>query len=418
MSAALPRGALTRGEAARYGALGLPLAFVALPVYVYAPRFYANLGLSLASAGAILLAARVADALIDPWLGTLSDRAASRKGFIAVALLLLAFGLPALFHPPVGHLGAWFAGTLALAYLGFSAANIAYQAWGARIARDARERTVVAAWREGLGLVGVVLASVLPQVFAPTVEAGLVATSLAFVPILALCAACTLLTVPAGPPSGAAPAPMRAALLGALRSRRFVRLLAVFALNGIASALPATLFLFFVGDVLGLADQSGAFLALYFVAAALALPFWTAVSQRLGKPRTWLIAMGIAIASFIWAYFLAPGDGLWFGVICATSGVALGADLALPASILADVIEADGAQGREGSYFGVWNLVTKLNLALAAGVSLPLLEAAGYRSGGAGGLAALSIAYCLAPCVLKLLAIALLARSEALLGVA
>ena len=55
-------------------------------------------------------------------------------------------------------------------------------------------------------------------------------------------------------------------------------------------------------------------------------------------------------------------------------------------------------------YFGLWTLATKLNLALAAGIALPLLEALGYRLGGrdAAALTALAIVYALVPCVLKL----------------
>jgi Na+/melibiose symporter-like transporter len=88
--------------------------------------------------------------------------------------------------------------------------------------------------------------------------------------------------------------------------------------------------------------------------------------------------------------------------------------LALPPSILADIIEGgnegEAAQARSGAYFGVWNFVTKLNLALAAGVALPLLQFAGYTPGQAGGEGALILAYACAPLVLKLLAAALLWR--------
>jgi glycoside/pentoside/hexuronide:cation symporter, GPH family len=64
----------------------------------------------------------------------------------------------------------------------------------------------------------------------------------------------------------------------------------------------------------------------------------------------------------------------------------------------------DGAHS--GAYFGWWQVATKLNLALAAGVSLPLLQWLGYESGSrdAPALLALSWAYALLPCVLKLLA--------------
>jgi len=57
--ASLPRPALVA-----YGALGLPLAFAALPLYVHVPRLYAGeAGLSLAAVGAVLLAARIVDAV-------------------------------------------------------------------------------------------------------------------------------------------------------------------------------------------------------------------------------------------------------------------------------------------------------------------------------------------------------------------
>ena len=49
-----------------YGLLGLPLAFVALPLYVILPNHYAKaFGVPLATLGAILLGARLFDAFID-----------------------------------------------------------------------------------------------------------------------------------------------------------------------------------------------------------------------------------------------------------------------------------------------------------------------------------------------------------------
>ena len=64
----------------RYGLMALPLAFVALPLYVFLPNYYArSFGLPLASLGALLLLARVADALIDPLLGRWVDRLFARS---------------------------------------------------------------------------------------------------------------------------------------------------------------------------------------------------------------------------------------------------------------------------------------------------------------------------------------------------
>jgi Na+/melibiose symporter-like transporter len=123
--------------------------------------------------------------------------------------------------------------------------------------------------------------------------------------------------------------------------------------------------------------------------------------------------MVLAIAAFMWAAALDSGSLGGFLAVCLASGLALGADLALPGAMLAGVIQHAGHGGRsEGAYFGWWNFAIKLNLALAAGLALPLLAASGYTPGARDGdaLWALTLAYCLLPCVLKFIAAALLWR--------
>ena len=61
---------LQRADLARLGAMGFPLAFVALPLYVVLPHPYANTyALPLAGIGALRLATPLGDALPDPRLG-------------------------------------------------------------------------------------------------------------------------------------------------------------------------------------------------------------------------------------------------------------------------------------------------------------------------------------------------------------
>jgi Na+/melibiose symporter-like transporter len=132
---------------------------------------------------------------------------------------------------------------------------------------------------------------------------------------------------------------------------------------------------------------------------------------RFGLARCWLAGMMLAIAVFAWAALLGRGDVAAYMAVCVLSGIALGADLTLPGAMLAGVIQRAGHAGRgEGAYFGWWNFATKLNLALAAGLALPALQWFGYAPGGRGddALTALTIAYCVLPCILKLGAVALL----------
>lgn len=402
---------LGRWDPLRYGLLGLPLAFVALPLYVLLPNHYAReFGVPLAALGGVLLFARSLDALLDPvigrWVDLLHARSSRRVlAFAAVGGVTVALGFAGLFFPPTREpatLLAWAAGVLALTSIGYSMASVAHQAWGAMLGGNELQRSRVTGWREGLALVGVLLAAAAPSLI------GLPGTALLLALLLA---AGWVAWSSSARPAVEPPAPAESLRLP-LRNPRFRRLLAVFLVNGIASAVPATLVLFFVQDRLQApAALEPAFLGTYFLAAAVSMPLWLLLVKRFGLVRTWLAGMLLNVAVFVFAFGLGAGDTAAFLLVCAASGSALGADLALPSALLAGVIGAAGHQGRhEGAYFGWWNLVAKANLALAAGLALPLLQWAGYTPGqrDAAGLAALAGAYCLLPCALKLVAAALL----------
>ena len=431
--------AFTRRQLAAYGLLGFPLALVALPLYVYLPQFYVeNAGLSLAVIGAILLGTRLLDAFIDPVLGAWVDGARHQggqrgayAGKVVLALPFLLLGFVALFHGPLqtstpGFSAGWLAGALLLVYFGFSLASIAYQAWGAELTTVSRERTRITAAREGAGLVGVVLGAALPQALGMGVLTSLFCVSLVISvwllvryaprPVQQLMAQVdpsvrTEISTPASNQSLNWRAHLNFSSFSLpFSSRRFRWLLAVFLLNGIAAATPATLVTFFISDVLQASSSTGIFLALYFLSGAASMPLWVKCSARWGQARAWWYSMGLAVLAFAGVYGVAEGDVVLYGLICVLSGLTLGADLALPPALLADVIHRAGHKGqREGTYFGLWNFATKLNLALAAGISLPLLAWLGYVPGNSGSdVQVLSSAYALLPCVFKLLAAALL----------
>lgn len=396
-----------------YGALGLPLAFVALPLYVVWPAHYgATHAVPLAVLGAVLLGARLFDAVIDPWIGRAADALFARSPghawrAAALAATGLAAGFVGLFFPPHGlgtgaELVVWAAVMLALTYACYSLVSVVHQAWGARWGGNAPLRARIVACREGAALAGVLLASVMPTLWglAPMAVTFIVALALGLAALAAAPVAPRLSGLEAGTPSS---------LREPWRVHDFRALIAVFMVNGIASAVPATLFLFFVRDRLAAGAWEGAFLAAYFAAAAVSMPLWLVAVRRLGLARSWLAGMLLAVVTFAGAAALGPGDALPFLGVCVASGLSLGADLVVPAAMLTGVVRTHGHGGRaEGAYFGWWNFASKLNLALAAGVALPALSLWGYAPGSRApqALTALTLAYCVLPCVLKLLAAA------------
>jgi Na+/melibiose symporter-like transporter len=121
-------------------------------------------------------------------------------------------------------------------------------------------------------------------------------------------------------------------------------------------------------------------------------------------------------ALFALVPLLGTGDAAWFAAICAGTGLTVGADLALPSAIQADVIDVDTARSgeqRSGLYFATWSLSTKLSLALGVGIIFPLLGLFGFDPAAgavnsAMALGALTATYALIPLVLKLTAIAIM----------
>lgn len=426
---------LSRPALLSYGALALPLAFAGLPVYLHAPDFYAtSFGLPLAALGGVLLALRAVDAVQDPLIGVLSDRfAARRKAILLAGGFLLMAGFAGLFNPP-GSLGAtapgaatgtapgtliWFALNVFVCTTGFSIVTINYQALGGLWRASPGGRTRITAMREALGLVGILAASVLPSVLANRYDAA------AAFQVVTLVLA-VLLTVGglwffrwhrraqiADAPEtevSAGSANLRG-ILGSGWGRRFY---GIFFISNFASAIPAVLVLFYIRDRLAAAEWTGLFLLVYFLSGAASMPVWQAVSARVGKPKAWAISMIVAVATFVWAFTLGPGDIAPFAIVCVLSGAALGADLALPPAMVADRLALAGHQDRAASYFAASAFCAKASLALATGLALPLLDALGYTPGVAAvagvGLG-LSAVYALAPCAIKIVSAIWLLRS-------
>ncbi|NIA72113.1 MFS transporter [Pelagibius litoralis] len=408
---------LSRPLLLAYGLPGLPLAAIGVPLYVYLPAFYAEeLGLGLASVGGALLIARIWDLFTDPLMGRLSDALRTPWGrrrpwmLLGVPILLISawfLFLPAQ-APGFIYLTAW---TMAL-YLGSTMILLPYSAWGAELSQNYNERSRIAAWREGFVVVGTVIAAALPSLVGDDRSLTLEWLFIGILVALPLCVAATCLSVNEPAIAQKTTLPWRRSVAILLRNGPFLRLVSAYFLNGIAIGLPSTLFLLYVKFGLEAESWTGPLLLTYFVCGIAALPLWLRLASRIGKHRAWCLAMLLACGVFIWVPLLGPGDTWAFLVVCILSGFALGADLALPPAIQADVIDLDSLHSRRqraGVYFGLWGIATKLALALAVGLSFPLLDLAGFTPAAEqpGAVWALALLYGLAPVVFKLAAILL-----------
>lgn len=397
-----------------YGITGLPLAAMGLPLYVFLPTFYAGLpGIGLALAGGLILMARSIDVLTDPLIGHWYDRhpaAPGRRRLLMLGgMVLLLAGIVNLFIPPVPVSGAYLFGWSLATYTGWTLITVPYLAWGAELTRHYHARTAVTASREAFAIIGTVVMIGLPVITGhidDLARAMRDATWLLVV-LLPLAVFITLAGTPARARVNQAVG--TANHWRALMRQPIMRRLSLaFFLNSMANAIPASLILLYVEEVLGANHAVPAFLAAYFLSGLIALPLWQRLARHLGKTRTWAMSMLLASIAFTCVLALDHGDTTWFLLICAITGTSLGIDMALPASIQADVAEHQQlATGNHqtGMLFGLWSMLTKLALAMAVGIAFPLLALSGFESGQAATPMQqtwLTLLYALLPVLIKL----------------
>lgn len=390
-----------------------------IPAAVFLPSLYST-ELGLAAAGTALLLARASDVVTDPLVGMFSDKWRSvwgrRKPWILIGAIIAGFALVRLFQPPSGVTFVYVMVWSVLLYLGWTLVSIPYAAWGAELSTDYQERSRITSAREGATILGIFAAGTVPVIAAMSGQSerdALAAISWLAVGV-GLPSVIALLMVVPDRSVAANSAQIENSVRSITRNKPFIRLLTAWLINGLANGIPSTLFILFLEHRLQ-ADQTerGVLILAYFLFAVAAIPMWLWLTSRLGKHRTWCVAMIMTSAAFIWVPFIPPGAVGAFAVVCVITGLGLGADLAIPPALQADVVDFDTlktGQRRAGLFFALWGMATKLALALAVGLTFPLLAYFGFDPTGPSApeaLLALAVIYSAIPVVLKLVAIRL-----------
>lgn len=403
-----------------YGAATLPLAISGLPLAIYIPPFYAQeLGLDLTTVGVVLMLARVADVIIDPITGILSDRLSTRIGrrrpWVLVGTPIMMIGTWKLFVPPPNPSAWYLLGWVFVLYLGWSFLAIPYGAWGAELSTSYHERSRITGVREAFTVVGLIVAGVVPVIagIAAGLAPGMRALAVTTVVLLPIVMLLLLVLVPESP-AWAPPATLRTIGQGIAvvwRNQPFRRLLATSMVGGLAGSINATLAVLFFVHVVRIGAFAQGMILVYFVAGILALPFWLWLSRRTSKHRALCYAGLWGCSWFLLAPFLPAEQVLPVLVLNLMTGAVMAVPPTLGGSMAADVIDLDmfeSGWGRAALFIALWSMGTKITIALGVGIAFPLLALFGFDPRGTNGsfeIGALAALYCFLPVALWLVSL-------------
>ena len=352
-------------------------------------------GIPAATAGTLLAAVRIYDAVMDVAAGRVVDRTATRWGrfrpFLlggALPLLLLSV---AVFSVPSG----WSAGAkLAYAYVtytllgtAYSFVNIPYGSLATVMTQDPRERARLGASRT---FMAVCTASFLTMVVGPTVagfegqalQAWLTRLTLglaiAGAMLYAFCFAATREIV-----ERQIERPRLDDSLGTLIGNTPLLMLcaaALCVLTGLASSTASLVYFarYMLGDVTLFFFVIGLTSLLSVSISAAVVPI---LAGRIGKKRTFLLGLAIATLGY-GALFLASGAGkAWVFGSFAVAALGAGTSMSIMWAIEADTVEY--GQWRtgvriEGLTYALFSLTRKCGQSLGGSIPAFLLAAGGY----------------------------------------
>ena len=375
----------------RFTALVVPLAAAAQPMMAYVPALLSrHYGIPLATLGLLFLAGQVINSLLDPLIGTLSDRTESRFGrrrpWIFGGGLLFTAGSAMLFFPPVGVSTLWVGTGVLLYYCGASAMGTTFMAWSGEVSGDYHQRTRIASMFTLFSSCALVLALVLPAV-ADQLRPGDGALRLTLFGMLVLATAVpglwlTLTAMPdRSPPALEHRLSLRAALSAVLGNALLLRVLAADAAVTAGQGVRTGLLLFIVTFYLGRPEWAAGMFLFQYSFGILAAPIWQRIGVALGKARAAVLAELVQSAINLGLLFLTA-DRFWLMLVLALlQGLSQGSGNLMLRSIVSDIADhhrlATG-EDRVGLYFSVFSISVKLGGALAVGIALPLVASFGF----------------------------------------
>ena len=414
----MKRAKITKLDLFYYSFPAVFSAFAGIPLYVYAPEYYnANYGVSLSYLGLSLLALRAIDAAQDPFIGMLSDKYSRyRYAIILLASIILVISFTTLFQPSISAVKIWFFIAMLVATSAYSIITINLNTYGGLWTEDKEQQIKITTSRESFSLIGLLVAVSIPAILMSKMNGS--DTFLIMSGVLFILMILSMISLATWCKRNSSYEHNKLYKF----DTKFIRTLSaetryffkIYFVSMLASSIPSVLVIFFIKYRLSATNYTGLFLFLYFISGAIGMIFWYYLSNKLGKEKAWACSMLIATMSFVWAFFLREGDLVQYAIICATSGIAFSADLAIPPSILADQMHKQNLEDNATLLFGILAFLAKLSLGISSAIVMFILDIAGFQSSvlnGGDTLLLLSFLYSLVPCAIKLVSYAMINHS-------
>lgn len=402
------KGSLSNIHGFAYSLPVIGLAFLMGPIAILQGIYAKYFGMPLTTIATVLLIARLFDAISDPVIGFLSDRyyarTGSRKLFMVVGALLFIFSSYFLYVPLGFHISidspsvspVYFLFWFILFYFAFTLFEVPHLAWGGELCESSQDKNRIYAWRSVATFLGSLFFFAMPllpvfetSAFTPqTLRWSVIVTGCLIIPVLFFC----MSTVPA---SGSTkinnssvntkskPENKKSLLSSIIKNTPLLIFFAAFICAGIGVGMWFTLMFLYVESYLDLGEQFSLAYVISLAVCILTIGGWPILADRWSKQCVWIIATFMITTGIASTSLLSPSNTSQLALmLCMTTIYAGFAALNIMApSILADIIDYGtwkfGTE-RAGTYFSLYTLMTKGNIAVGGALGLAIVGWYGF----------------------------------------
>jgi glycoside/pentoside/hexuronide:cation symporter, GPH family len=408
-----------------YGALGVPVAAMAVILGVYLPRHYVSLGVGFIAVSAAIFIVRVIDIAFDPMVALFMDRTKTRIGryrpWILMGAPLVLVGLYMLLTPQGGVSSAYLILWLVVTAAGTSMMTLGLAAWGAVLAKGYNDRSRVYGWTQAMAVTGSIAILLLPVITHGKITAGVKASmpTIGLILIIAIPIALVITTLLT--PERVVEIPQRPKFKfsdywTALKRPSMLRLVLADLTLTLGPGTTGPLYVYYFHDAKGFTIAAvGLLLISYIGAGIFGAVFWGRVASRFGKHRTVQIACvcySITQATLmalprVWPHYRFV-DAVPTIVGMFAVGFCASAFLLLIRAMIADVadeVRLEQKQDLTSLLFSMVTTTTKIGGSITVAVVFPILAFVHYN--GAEGavnthsaIFGLEMCYLFAPIIL------------------
>ncbi|TQV68023.1 MFS transporter [Exilibacterium tricleocarpae] len=365
----------------------LSMFWLIAPIAVVQGIYAKYHGLSLTTIAAVLLVAKLFNAITDPIIGYYSDRYRAQKGtrkpYILIGGITFIFSSYFLYVPPENVTTFYFMFWFLAFYLTWTIMEIPHLVWAGEVVKNSTEKTRVYSVRTMAGYLGLLLFYVLPllpifetsEITPETLRYSVLAAGALLLPALFLC----VKSVPDGYTSNLdkEKTPPLEILKTLAKNKPYVIFILAYVFSGFGAGMWYGLIFIYVDVYLEMGEEFAKIFLLAFFVGIISAPLWYKSATWIGKKATWALAVIILLTTFFYTGTLAPGEASLTELIVlkVLNTLAFTCIGILSPSMLSDIVDYSVlkfGRGIGGSYFAFQTLVTKTNSALASSLALAI----------------------------------------------